>query len=77
MSDKALADAGREAADPRLNTRRAARYMRRDKRTLYNLVWSKEIEPEKGANGRLLFPRSVLDRFLAERGEAPGTLEGE
>lgn len=55
-----------------LNTKRAARYLRRDKRTLYNLVWGGELSPDRGPTGRLLFRRSELDQFLAQRGEAPG-----
>lgn len=77
MSDKAFTAGRGSTVEPRLNSRRAARYIRRDKATLYNLVWSKELAPEKAENGRLLFPLSRLDEFLAARGEAPGNLAGE
>lgn len=63
-------------AEVMLNSTRAARYIRREKSTLYNLVLNRAIVAGRARNGRsLLFRQSVLDQFLAERGEAPGRLE--
>lgn len=72
MSDKSAVAAPGEL---KLNTRRAARYLRREKKTLHNLVSAKLLEAERTDTGRLLFRRSVLDEFLEARGEAPGPLE--
>ncbi|HEY7788821.1 MAG TPA: helix-turn-helix transcriptional regulator [Casimicrobiaceae bacterium] len=53
-----------------MDTREVAAYLRLKERRIYDLVRKRAI-PHVRATGKLLFPRSQVDAWLAAKGEAP------